>query len=157
MLVFNVLHNMLYIMTETPHVRHAAFWLPKTHDPGCVICHTVLSRHPSMCVGEMCSSFHRIKDPSLPIDLCTPHAPLPIYVHPLTLAPVQFYFQVAMSSLPGRIRPSILRTSLLVCSAKLRVRMVCGRIRARWGKNPLYKAKIPSERMVFARQSAALV
>lgn len=35
------------------------------------------------------------------------------------------------------IYPSALRTSLLVCSAKLRVKIVCGNILAKCGKNPL--------------------
>lgn len=45
------------------------------------------------------------------------------------------------------------RTSLFVCSANERVRMVWGRIRARWAVKPLYTLSTPSVEMVFHKQS----
>jgi len=53
----------------------------------------------------------------------------------------------------GKILFSNFRISLLVCSAKLRVKIVWGRILARWGRNPLYIAQNPSVRIVLPRQS----
>ena len=53
----------------------------------------------------------------------------------------------------GNILSSNFRMYLFVCSARLRVRTVCGRILAKWAKKPLYIARKPSVFTVLIRQS----
>lgn len=54
----------------------------------------------------------------------------------------------------GSTRSSNLRMSLFVCSARLSVRIVWGKILARCAKYPLYMARIPSVLTVLRKQSS---
>lgn len=53
----------------------------------------------------------------------------------------------------GRNLVSALLISLFVCSANDNVKIVCGKIRARCAKKPLYMASTPSVLIVLNKQS----